>query len=70
MRNYPSNNFGEPAFISHKDTLPLSPDMSYSDLISKIKEHSGHQSLREITKTLENITSLGIQFENLQQFQK
>ena len=61
----PTLNLGNPAFISSKDTLPISSGMSFSEIMAKLKEHSGHVSLKEITKTIENITCLGEQFGNL-----
>ena len=61
----PDHDFGQPFFISSKETLPLSPNMSFSEMVSKIKEHTNHQSLKEITKTIENITSLSEQFKSI-----
>lgn len=61
----PTLNLGNPAFISSKETLPLSSEMSFTEIMGKLKEHSGHVSLKEISKTLENITSLGDQFKDL-----
>lgn len=61
----PAYDFGEPVFISSKENLPLSHDMNYEDIITKIKEHSNHQSLRHITKSIENIFNLSDQLQKL-----
>ena len=61
----PTVDLGDPLFISSKNNLPLSPCMSYEEIFTKVKEHTNHQSLREITKTLENIFILSDQFQSL-----
>ena len=56
--DYPESEVGNPLFITPRKTLDISPDMAYEEILSKVKEHSTHESIKSISRSLENIFSL------------
>ena len=62
---YPEDEIGNPLFVSPRKTLDVSPKMPYEEIITKVKEHSTHESIKTITKNIQNIFSLTDQLKEL-----